>query len=314
MISINTPKIEPKCVFIKDDAAHEPKIFGNLETWYYDAIFDNNHSVVCLINVLNFFKKGIVLTGLFFYEDNKLINSIRNRFALKNTILSKEKPQIVINNKEIINSEFSNKNNEFKYHICMGDTKNNVDLFFSKKMEPWKKDHFLGSWFVVPKLDVKGNIFINDKKILVNGHGYHDHNIYHIYSPLLSKGANFGKIEAGPFNIVWAQVIKNKNESENILVINKDNEIISIPSDDIEISVINTVKEHGRKVPIKYLLNVKKNNIYINAEIESINYHFLTVPFIKYWRHHAKNTGEIQIDSINQKIDDIEIIDQLSFF
>ena len=54
-------------------------------------------------------------------------------------------------------------------------------------------------------------------------------------------------------------------------------------------------------------------DIYINIKIESMNYHFLTIPFVKYWRHHARNIGKIKFDSISKKIDNIDIIDQLTF-
>ena len=313
VIYIKSSIFEPKTVELKDDAAHKTKIYGDVETWYFDAVFDNNYSVVCLINLIKFLKKGIILTGLYFYKENKLIKSIRKRTYLKNSYFSIEKPYIRIDNKEIINCEKTKDSNEWIYKINMGDKANNVNLNFLKKVTPWCGSHFLGNWLVVPSLKVYGIISIDGNEINVTGHGYHDHNIYNIYSPIFNQGANFGKIVADPLNVIWAQVIKNKHEIENILVINKEQEFISIPSNDIQLSVIDSVKEHGKIVPTKYKLSAQKNDIYINVEIESINRHFVSIPFVKYWRHHARNTGEIKFGSIRKIVNDIEIIDQLNF-
>ena len=313
MIIIKTSEFDPKSIVLKDDAFHNAKFFGNVETWYYDAIFDNKYSVVCLVNAIQFLKAGIILTGLFIYKDAKLIRSIRDRTLLRHFYGSTERPYIVIKDKEIINGDIKRDSKDWVYHILMGDKKNNVNLSFVKKMEPWKGNHFLGNWLVVPSLEVNGNIFVDGEEINVAGHGYHDHNNYPLFAPFFSKGANFGKISAGPINIVWAQVIGNKNKIENIVVINKDEKFQSIPSKDIRLSVEDSIKEHGKIVPTKYLLNIEKQDMYINVEIESMNYHYVTIPSVKYWRHHARNTGEIRFQSISKKIHDVSIIDQLSF-
>ena len=313
MILIKTFEFDPKNVIMKDDAVHKNKIFGNVETWYYDAIFDNKYSMVCLINLIRFLKKGLILTGLFIYKDTKLIKSFRDRTSIKNLSSSEERPYIVIKDKEIIDARIQGNSNNWFYHISMGDQINNVNLEFVKKLKPWMGNHYMGSWLVIPKLEVNGNITIDGKKVNVTGHGYHDHNNYSLFSPFFNKGANFGKISAGPINVVWAQVIKNKNNVKNIVVINKDQKFISIPSENIKLSIEDSIKEHGKIVPTKYLLKVEKQDIYVNVKIESINYHFLTIPFVKYWRHHAKNTGKISYNSIEKDVDDIEIIDQLTF-
>ena len=139
---IKTSGFNPESVTLKDDAVHGSRIFGNVETWYYDAIFDNTYSVVCLVNVIQFLKTGLVLTGLFIYKDTKLIKNFRSRSSLKHFYGSKERPHILIRNKEIMDGEINSDSKEWKYHILMGDEKNNVDLSFIKKMEPWRGNHF----------------------------------------------------------------------------------------------------------------------------------------------------------------------------
>lgn len=298
---------------MKDDAVHKTKIFGNVETWYYDAIFDNNYSMVCIVNIVQFLKIGAILTGLFIYKDTELIKSIRNRTSTNHFYGSQERPHIRLEGKNIIDGEITQDSKKWTYHISMGDEKNNIDLRFVKKMEGWKGNHFLGDWLVVPVSDVKGTIKIDGTEISVTGHGYHDHNNYPLSAPFFNKGANFGKIAAGPINVVWAQVIRNNNKIENILVINTDDKFQSIQSNDIQLIVKDSIKEHRRLVPTKYVLLVEEQDIFIDVEIQSMNYHYLTIPTVKYWRHHARNSGEIRVGSLSEKVNDISIIDQLTF-
>ena len=105
MILIKKLGFNPKSVVLKDDAAHEANVFGSVETWYYDAVFDNNYSIVCLVNAIQLFRTGLILTGLFIYKDAELIKSIRNRASLKKFRVSKERPYILTDNKEIINGK-----------------------------------------------------------------------------------------------------------------------------------------------------------------------------------------------------------------
>jgi len=132
VIIIKTSGFNPESFVLKDNAFHNAKFFGNVETWYYDAIFDNKYSVVCLVSAVQFLKVGIILTGLFVYKDGTLINSIRDRFLLSHFQGSKERPYIVINGKEIINGDVQRDSKDWIYHIVMGDKKKSGDLFISR--------------------------------------------------------------------------------------------------------------------------------------------------------------------------------------
>ena len=303
----------PKGIILDDDAVHEPKIFGNVETWYYDAIFDNNYSMACVVNFIQFLKIGVILTGLFIYKDTQLIRWVRDRTTTTYFNGSRERPYIIIGERKIIDGEIAQDSKKWTYHIAMGDEKNNVNLCFIKKMDGWKGNHFLGDWLAVPSLDVQGNIHIDGKEIPVTGHGYHDHNNYPLLTPFFNRGANFGKIAAGSINVVWAQVIRNKNKTENIVMINTAETFQSIQSKDIKLSVEEYVQEHRKIIPTKYLLQVETQDIDINVQIQSKNYHYITIPTVKYWRHHARNSGEIRFGTQLEKVNDISIIDQLSF-
>jgi hypothetical protein len=313
VIVIEPRQFNPTRIILQDDAVHKPRIFGNVETWYYDAIFDNNYSMACVVNVMHFLKNGLIFTGLFIYKDTHLLKWVRTRTLMKHFQGSQKRPQLILNKRTIIDAEQAQDPKEWTYHISLGDEKNNIDLRFLKKIEGWRGTHVLGDWLVAPRLEVIGNLMVDGTKISVTGSGYHDHNNYPLFAPLFGKGANFGKIIAGPITVVWAQVFRKDKHVDNILVINTDNTVQSVPSNDIQLLVKDSMIDRGTVVPTKYGLRVQKQDIDIDVDIQSLIHHYLTIPSVKYWRHHAKNTGQIRIGSHTEKVDDISIIDQLTF-
>jgi len=313
VITIEPQRFNPTPILLQDDAAHKPRIFGNIETWYYDAIFDNNYSMACVVNVIHFLKTGLILSGVFIYKDTHLLKWVRIRTPMKHFHSSQERLHLGLQDKTIIDTETIRSPKEWTYHVVLGDEKNNVDLRFLKKIEGWKGNHFLGDWLVAPLLEVTGDLTVDATKISVSGSGYHDHNNYPLFAPFFGKGANFGKIIAGPIIVVWAQVIRRNKHVDNILVINTDDTVLSVPSNDIQVLVKDSMKDHGTVVPTKYRLRVQKQDIDIDVDIQSLDHHYLTIPTVKYWRHHAKNTGKIRVGSYAENVDSISIIDQLTF-
>jgi hypothetical protein len=313
VIMTEPQRFNPTPIRLQDDATHRPRMFGNIETWYFDAVFDNSYSMACVVNVFHFLKTGLILSGVFIYKDTHLLKWVRTRTPMKHFHDSHQQPHLVLQEKTIIDTVTIRSPKEWTYHVVLGDEKNNVDLHFLKKIEGWKGNHFLGDWLVAPRLEVTGNLTIDATKINVTGSGYHDHNNYPLFAPFFGKGANFGKIIAGPISVVWAQVIRKNKHIDNILVINSDDTIQSVPSNDIQFLVKDSMKDRGTFVPTKYGLRVQKQDIDIDLDIQSLDKHYLTIPGVRYWRHHARNTGEIKVGSHSEKVDSISIIDQLTF-
>jgi hypothetical protein len=313
VIMTKPQQFNPTPIRLQDDAVHAPRMFGNIETWYYDAIFDNTYSMACVVNVMNFLKTGLILTGLFIYKDTHLLKWVRTRTLMKHFQGSHERPHLVLQTKSIIDAEQAQDSKKWTYHVVLGDEKNNVDLRFLKTIDGWKGTHVLGDWLVAPRLQVTGNLMVDGTKINVTGSGYHDHNNYPLFAPLFGKGANFGKIIAGPISVVWAQVFRKDKHVDNILVINIDDSFQLVPSNDMQLLVKDSMRDRGTVVPTKYVLRVQKKDIDIDVNIQSLDYHYLSIPSVKYWRHHAKNTGQIRVGSYREKVDDTSIIDQLTF-
>ena len=303
----------PTDIDLRDDASHLKNGFGEIETWYHDAIFDNNYSLVSLINVLNIGKLGIVLTGLFIYKDSEPIKIIRNKYSISKLRGNDDKPTLKINEKEILNGYIS-KDKKWITNLSRKEENVKIDLDFIKNSKGFKGKTFLGNWLVIPHMDVKGSIIFKDKRFDVRGKGYHDHNIYPIYTPLKNKGYHFGKINLDSNYLTWARIIKNRNNRQLLAILSNGKEYLSIPQKDIKYDIIKTIKDHGKIIPKNITLNIKNDIIKLKLNIETINYHYIGVFITHYWRYHVRYIGEMEIESKIKKIDKNEITEYLKFF
>lgn len=314
MIEIISKTFVPHDIVLQDDALHKKGNFGHVETWYYDAIFDNNYDVVSLVNVFHLGVFSFAITSLFIYKDTKLIKNLRSRFPYKCFYGSEEIPLIKINDRSVINGYVDKPMENWIYEIKRGDSQQGIDLKFIKTAKAWKGKTFLGDWLVIPRFKVKGTIYLDGNSISVSGEGYHDHNNYPVYAPLVNEGYHFGKIPFDTMNITWANVTKNRRKKQLLIVLNKDNKYVSINSDDIRFTVERQVEDHDKIIPTIWRLNVENDFLYLDIKIESLHFHYIHIPAVNYWRHHVRNTGEISIDDVSRKIDSIEISEYLKFF
>ena len=314
MIKIRSKVFTPYDIVLRDDALHRKGNFGHVETWYYDALFDNNYSMVMLVNVFHMAKFGIVLTRLFIYKDKKLAGDLRGRIPYKRFYGSEEEPLIKLNDQQIIRGHIDRSTKTWKYQISMGNYKQGIDLELIKTTKAWKGKTFLGDWLVIPRFKVKGVIFLDGERISVSGEGYHDHNNYPVYAPLVNRGYYFGKIPFDSMNITWAKVMKSRSNKQLLIVLNKDDEYISINNEDICFTVEKQVEDHGKLIPKIWRLNVENAFLNLDVRIESLHFHYISFPSVNYWRHHVRNIGEIKIDSFSKRIDTIGISEYLKFF
>ena len=304
----------PHDIVLRDDALHRKGNFGHVETWYYDALFENNYSTVMLVNVFHMANFSVVLTRLFIYKDKKLVGNLRGRIPFKRFYGSEDEPLIKLNGQQIIRGHIDRDTKVWKYQISMGNCKQGIDLELIKTTKAWKGKTFLGDWLVIPRFKVKGVIFLDGKRISVSGEGYHDHNNYPVYAPLVNRGYYFGTIPFDSMNITWAKVMKSRSNKQLLIVLNKDNEYISINNEDICFTVEKQVEDHGKLIPKIWRLNVENAFLNLDVRIESLHFHYISFPSVNYWRHHVRNIGEIKIDSFSKRIDVIGISEYLKFF
>jgi len=314
VITIKFKSFTPKDIVLQDDAVHRKKNFGYVETFYYDALFDNKYSIVMLVNIIHLGISDIVFAGLIIYNNTKIVKRIQLKPPYKCYFLSEKEPLIVINNKQIVKGYINKDTKQWKYILSMGNEYQGADLKLIKIMKAWKRKTFLGNWLVIPKFKVKGKIFLNGNEIKVSGEGYHDHNIYPIYSPFVNKGYHFGKISIDSIKIIWVHVVKNKTNEEYIVILNKEKGYIQIDPKEFEFKIEKKTTDHGKIIPIICSLKIKNDILNLDVKIESIKFHHNSLPTINYWRHHVRNIGKFQMNTISKKIDNYEIAEYMRFF
>ncbi len=313
-MSVKNKEFQPEDITIRDDAWQKKTNFYHIETWYFDGIFNNNYSIVALVNVFTLGNYGFIQTGCYIYKDTNLVFIKRERPPYRKLYGSDKKPLIRINNRDIINGEVEEKTKNWIYHISMGDNNGGFDLQLKRTMKPWKGKHQLGNWLVIPHFDVNGVIHINGKDIDVVGHGYHDHNAYPIFAPAFSKGYHFGKIPIDSLNITWARVMKRFKGEEKLLVLNKNDKFIKINPKDIIFKIEKQFKDGGKLIPDISSIVVENDILKLNVKMETINLDRIHLPTLKYWRYHLRYTGDIKVESMSKKINQVDIAEFLRFF
>jgi hypothetical protein len=269
---------------------------------------------VAIVNIFKFGHQGFVLATLFVYKDMKLLNFHRKRIFYKDLFVSEEIPLIKIGNKELIRGIIDKNTRDWIYTISMGGPELGFDLQFIKNTKAWMGKTYLGNWLVIPGFDVQGVIHFQGNDTQVVGKGYHDHNIYPFYTPLLNKGYHFGKIATDSSIITWANVIKNQKTQEHIVVINKEQKYITINPKDIRFTIEKQENDHGKLIPKSFCLTVETDDVKLNVRMETLQIHNIHMPMLNYWRYHLRNIGVLQIDGLSQKIDTIELSEYLRFF
>jgi hypothetical protein len=303
----------PKDIVFKDDARHRTGFFSHVETWYYDAIFENGYSIVSLVNVIHIGKIGSVLSGLFFYKDGNLLNSIRERFPLRQFYGSEDTILLKLKNKEILKGIIE-LNGDWKYLIKRGNEKYGLNLEFVKTMKPFKGKTYLGKWLAIPGFSVSGELTINGKILQVIGNGYHDHNIYPIKAPFVTKGYFFGKIHLENANVIWAQVQKKKSDLQSLVILAKNDSYTCIDPDKILFTIKEKRRDHRKVMPHSCHLQVDDSRLKLDVKFFPNSYHYIRIPATKYWRYHMRYNGSYKMGSTEKSFSEIDIAEFLSFF
>lgn len=303
----------PQPIKFYDDARHRTGYFSHVETWYYDAVFENGYSIVSLVNVIHLGRIGTVLSGIFIYKDGVLLKHIRKRYPLRSFHGSEETLHIILQGKEIIKGSVTTENN-WIYQINRGDQENGFQLKFSKTMEPFKGKTFLGSWLVIPGFSVTGTLTVEGKKMTVKGSGYHDHNIYPLRAPFVTRGYFFGKIPLDNAKVIWAQVQKNKHTAETLVILAENKKFTSIHPDNIQFTVEEQRKDHRKMMPYTNHLKTTDHQLTLDVRFAPESYHHIGILGAHYWRYHVKYKGTYTRENNSSTISDTDVAEYLHFF
>ena len=179
----------------------------------------------------------------------------------------------------------------------------------------WKTNITGGWWLVSPRLNVTGYMILEGENISVSGEGYHDHNWFYIYTPLMQKGWHFGNIVGDSLGITWANIMENRFNAESIVVLNQKNgKPIEIDPEDVKITVVEYTFSHGKRIPKKFTLEIENERLHVDVSIETLNTNHVKLPLLNYWRYHLRIVGTITLDSVTENIDNIGLSELMRFF
>ncbi len=306
----------------KDDAFHGSKKHWSAEWWYFDAIFENGYSMHAGFKTYSKRKHGFVSPIIEFYKNGEIEERSIKRHFFKDFDTSYSKPIVKLFGKKIIEFDIKKykKNNEWIYYIDLDLGKNKAKLEFTGMTDGFKYVTENESWVVAqPKSTISGEIVINNKKIKVKGTGYHDHNWnYNLITIMKGWGWYWGRITSKTYNIVWANIMKNKKEGKLLAVVNIDNNgYYMIDPKKIKFRSDRFIRDHKRKTPTHFSLkfedNIMNKNIKAEIEMQSYKTHFNSVLIAPYWRYHVSSEGFISIDSEKEQINKNQIMEFLRF-
>ncbi|HHO57095.1 MAG TPA: hypothetical protein ENJ70_00920, partial [Thermoplasmatales archaeon] len=186
---------------LEDDAFHS-ELPLHIETWYFEALFQNNKSMVFMITVMKFRQQGIMMTGVHLYKNGKIIYEGRKIFT--SFFISDEIPFISTENETLMEGYI------MKNHLCYNisySSSFSFSLKFINTTMGWKATD--EKWIAVPNMIVDGFISFNGNESKVRGKGYHDHNIFFLFSPFIKRGYMDGRVMMENVSIVWAKLMSN---------------------------------------------------------------------------------------------------------
>ena len=273
---------------IEDDAFHDELPF-HIETWYFEA-FSSNQSIVFMITLAG---KMVAMVGIQFYENGIALYDEREIFT--SFYASDNIPYMSIDGKEIMKGYL--RNGKLCYNISFSSRNISLKLFFQNRTAGLKSD----LWLAIPNMAVKGNIFFNGKEYEIDGKGYHDHNIFYIWQPFLETGYIDGKIIAGNISLFWAKLMKKPLIQQNFAIYsNSTYHVLSV-----SIKCRDYKLNHGHFIPTTFFVNGEG----INVTMHVYAVHFISLPFIKYWRFHIHSKGEV----MGNKIETCDIAEYMLF-
>ena len=314
-----------QCITKKDDAFRGSKPYPSAEWWYFDSILDNDYSIHIGFRILSFQNLHILKPSINIYHKSNLIAHETKLIPKKYFFTSKEKPLLQIENESVM---FVNdaENNEDKYWTYNVNYKlNNIGAFLKFKgiTEGWKYETINEGWTVsLPQASVIGNIFLNNEIVAVNGMGYHDHNWnFSLKTPARGWSWYWGKIRSEHFCLSWANIKKTGILKQTFLdrigVLNTiKGSFDVIDAENISISADTFIIKDSRKIPTKFHIYAKQDDLIIDVNLDTISIH-RTQPSaftIHYWRYFVKISGKIKKgDTIDEIHDVTQIMEFMRF-
>ena len=188
-----------------EDGMRTGNLNGEYEWWYFDANLDDGSVIVAYFwkikNIKNFYYIGVNYNkpnG----EDYKSIKF----FSSENVFISKDSCFV-----QFGNNLFTGNLKEYKIRIDKNDFDGfGLDVNLISKTHSYRpqdgiisaQDDYFAWLAAVPNGIVKGNIEFENRKKIINGYGYHDHNWGNVPLQKLFDNWIWFRGKAGPYTII----------------------------------------------------------------------------------------------------------------
>ena len=210
--SLNSHKVYDDSFNLENDFAHPLQDPFYFEWWYFDVLLDPESGLVIrfsLKDILNPYKKGGTIDIAYFNKGNEQFHYFK-RFRIEETIINDDINIVIFGKNKII----KDKNH---YTIILSEDNVNGELIFkTRKNLVWqpgsgrisiKNSNYFFSWLVAqPRAEVQGVISIKNKRINIDGIGYHDHNWGNISLISLLDSWSWGRIYTKDLTFIYADL------------------------------------------------------------------------------------------------------------
>jgi hypothetical protein len=200
-----------------EDARHHVRGLFRFEWWYFDAVFDNGYSAVCILWPMNYFRplrrQCSVMLSIYTPEGVQLKHyDFPPRRLFRGSYSTCD-----VN---IGNNYVRGSHPRYEVHLESGEEV--ADLVFEAETPGWKPGNAVSvapfpryktmGWLVpLPRAKVSGTLEVAGQKVEVEGHGYHDHNWGEAPLPLLIDNWHWGHIIAADIAIIWADITMDRS-------------------------------------------------------------------------------------------------------
>ena len=299
----------PENISLDDDAFHADMPL-HTETWYFECM-SGNFSIVFITTVLSQDgNRGAAMAGLYIYRDGHM--EVMERMPSFSFSASDKMPLVQISGSTVIRGFM--EGGHMIYNVSFEANGRGISLQFVNDTEGWQGAAGMGWWLAVPGFHVSGIMKIDGKQIIVDGTGYHDHNVFSLSTPAAERGYMDGKILRGRFSIVWGYLMHNILDADSFVILSEDGSYTAVSPDSTEMKFSSYTYDMGW-IPTEVFISINdsKNGIFANLHITTLDFHHIRLPFLRYWRYHVRVEGEVITPSHREKIDETDIMERMIY-
>ena len=280
---------------LKEDAFHG----SSIETWYFEGLSSNYSFVLMITYVLN-----TVTLGYYIYNNSVLEKY--GRVIFHKFEFSSSHPMLLVGDNKIMEGNI--EDGTLIYNINFSDGGNGMNITMKNITKGWVM-HDGTMWLAVPDMNMEGEIFVDGIAHFISGRGYHDHNIFRVYSPIISRGYEDGKVMLNGTSFVWADILYPEPEKFIVLSYNSTYHVMH----NVSIHPKNYVFFRWHFIPSCFEVYGKEGENEVKAAFSSVSIHYIHLPFINYWRYHVIAKGYVRTGEQNHSFISHEIMEYMKY-